>query len=468
MTLRLKIILVLLLSLSNISQVEAKLEFDNFIESIKKNHPKIKLARLDMEIASGVRLETQGAFDPSIDSSNFYYRYNSSSKLGEELDAFSSNTALVLPSRFGAKFKAGAKYAVGDISTPISPTGDGGEYFLTAEIPLLRNGFYRNKEAIAEKKAKLSETNAEFNYFKTSLFVLIDAAAAYYDWVAAKEIFDLENGMLSIVLNQANFTKEQSNLGNLPEIANSEALRELRMREGLVQGQSRKFQESSFKLNTFMWQNDGNASQVAWFDDVPSKILTQIKELKREDINSAQYNAIQNRPELKFLDISKEITKYDISFAKNQMLPLLNAYISPGYETGANGIGPSLELGVNISLPLRIRSAKGKLKQAENLIKQIDIQEKQILQKIFLEIENAASEVNANYKKYLAGQEELKYAFELEKGEYDRFELGDSTLFLVIRRQRARLESQKKLVEIVRDYRTALYSFELLQAVFLK
>lgn len=443
--------------------VQAKLSFENFIESVRKNHPTIKLASLEREIAAAKRLEAAGAFDPSIDSSNFYNRYNSSSKIGEELDAFSSSTALVLPTRFGAKFSGGAKYAIGDISTPISPTGDTGEYFITAEVPLLRNGFYRNESAIKEKQAKLSVTDAEYLYFRTSLNILMQAAAEYYSWVTAYEIFSLENGMLQVVLDQANFTQEQIELGNLPEISSSEALREVRSREGKVQTQSRKFQEASYKVNSFMWEDNGSSMRVPWFDDVALDPVN-IEEIDREDINAAQLTALENRPELKSLKISKDIVKLDKSFAKNQMLPLLNAYISPGYETGNDSIGPTLQAGVNISLPLRVRTAKGKLKQAEIKLEQIDVKEKQTLQRIFLEIENAASEINANYKKYLAAQEELKHAQELEKGEKDRFELGDSTLFLVIRRQRARLESQIKLAEIVRDYKTSVFLFELLQA----
>lgn len=443
--------------------VSAKLVFENFIKSVKNNHPAIKLAALDKEVASAKRLEAAGAFDPSIDSSNFYSRYNSSNRIGEELDAFSSSTAIVLPTRFGAKFSGGAKYAIGDISTPISPTGDTGEYFITAEVPLLRDGFYKNKQAITEKQAKLSVIDAEYIYFRTSLTVLMQAASEYFTWVAAHEIFHLENGMLGVVMDQADFTKEQSELGNLPEISNSEALREVRSREGKVQTQSRKFQESSFKVNSFMWSDNGSSMSLPWFDDVP-KSPTIVEMISRDDIDTAQLTALENRPELKSLEISKDITQLDKSFAKNQMLPLLNAYISPGYETGNNSIGPTLEAGINISLPLRVRTAKGKLEQAEIKLKQISIKEKQILQKIFLEIENAASEINANYKKYLAAEEELKHAFELENGEQDRFELGDSTLFLVIRRQRARLESQIKLVEIIRDYKQSLFIFELLQA----
>jgi outer membrane protein len=457
--------LILFILLMSCLKASATLDFNDFIKLVNKNHPNIKLAELDMRFAEARELETKGAFDPRIDSSNFYHRYNSSSKIGQELDAFTSDSAIILPTRFGAQFAGGARYAGGDISTPIKPTGDAGEYFIAAEIPLLRNGFYRNASAIAEKQAKLSVVDSEYEYFRTRLSILLQASYEYFTWTANKDIYDQEFDMLQVVTGQSEFVKEQADLGNLPQINHSEALIEVKMREGKVQSQSRKFQESSFKLNTFMWEENGSAMRVPWFDDVPGMPI-EIKEIDREEVNSAQLVALENRPELKSLEISKEITKLDRSFAKNQMLPMLNAFVSPGYQVGGNAIGPSMQAGVNISLPLRVRTAKGKLQQADVKLERIDLKERQILQKIFLEIENAASDINANFQKFLAVEDELEHAIRLEEGEKERFELGDSTLFLVIRRQRARLEAQIRLIETVRDYRQSFFAFSLLQAKF--
>lgn len=437
------------------------LTFNDFISIVKANHPDIVSAELARKIASSKRLEAQGAFDPSINSQNFFNRFNSSSALGDVQEAFTSNTSLDFLTGYGAKFGLGAKFAEGDIKTPISPTGDAGEYFVRAQIPLLRGAVY-NSQFTQEKTSKLNEIIADYLLFRTKLKTIESGSKAYWDWVANKKILDIETNLLHLVNGQVSFVEQQADLGNLPQISVVEAKTEVQKRQGKVNSSLRLLQASSLDLSKFTWTESGTPYAIPQIQQVPTEIPSPT-ELAKDEIDEAKLNALINRPEFKALDLSRDISNLERKLAKNQMLPQLDAYISSGLETGQDSIGPALEAGVNISLPLRVRTAQGRKQQAELKIKQLNLQERQLIQNIFLEIEDAASAVDTAYKRYLAAKQDYELSQKLEEGEKDRFELGDSTLFLVIRRQRATVEANVELIKTIADYHKAKILLKLVQ-----
>lgn len=439
----------------------AILSFNNFISVVKVNHPDIVAAEIAREIASSKRLEAQGAFDPSINSQNFFNRFNSSSAPGDAQEAVTSNTSLDFLTGYGAKFGLGAKFAGGDIKTPISPTGDAGEYFVRAQIPLLRGAIY-NSQFIKEKTTKLSETIADYLLFRTKLKTLELATKNYWDWVANKNILDIEANLLNLVNGQVGFVEQQADLGNLPQISVVEAQRELRKRQGKVSSSLRSLQVSSLNLSKFMWTDTGTPYAIPQMQQVPAELPIP-KELMKDEIDDAKLNALVNRPEFKALDLSRDISNLERKLAKNQMLPQLDAYISSGFEAGQDSIGPAMEAGVNISLPLRVRTAQGRKQQAELKIKQLNLNERQLIQNVFLEIEDAASGVDTAYERYLAAKQDYELSQKLENGEKERFELGDSTLFFVIRRQRATVEANVELIKTIADYHKAKTLLKLVQ-----
>ena len=437
------------------------LAFDDFVKIVKDNHPDIVSAELSRQIANSKRLEAQGAFDPSINSQNFFNRFNSSSAPGDAQEAFTSNTSVDFLTGYGAKFGLGAQFAQGDIKTPVSPTGGAGEYFLMAQIPLLRDAIY-NSQYIKEKSAKLNEVIADYLLFRAKLKTLDSGTKTYWNWVASKKILDIETDLLNLVNGQVGFVEQQADLGNFPKISIVEAQREVQKRQGKVNSALRSLQASSLDLSKFVWTNSGAPYAIPEPNQVPEEIPLPMV-LIEDEVEDAKLNALVNRPEFKALDLSRDISNLERKLAKNQMLPQLDAYIKSGVETGEDSIGPAVKAGVNVSLPLRVRTAQGRKQQAELKIKQLNLQERQLIQNVFLEIEDTASAVNTAYQKYLAAKKNYDLSLKLEEGEKDRFELGDSTLFLVIRRQRATVQANIELIKTTADYHIAKLRFKLVQ-----
>lgn len=440
---------------------DGKLFFDDFISMVKENHPQILRAKLDRDINISRRLEAQGRFDPSINSLNLVNRFNSSSDIGQEKDAFTSDTSIDFLTGYGAKIGLGAKFAQGDISTPISPTGESGEYFLKLFIPLMRDAIY-NSANVAEQKAKINELIADYIYYQAQLDLLSKASKAYYEWLASKTILDIEKDIFILLKNQVDLVHKQVDLGNLAKLNIVEAKRELQSRNTKLITANRSFERESINLTRYLWTNKQDV--YATLNYVNSPELDKEPELLSEaDINSAKDFALMHRPEFEAIKLNKNIADLERKFAKNQALPQLDALVNVGMETGEDSIGPTLAAGFDLSLPLRVRTARAKRQQAEYRLEQLSIQNKQLTQNIFLDIENSASIVNNNYNKYIAAKNNFELSKQLEQGEIDRFNLGDGTLFLVIRRQRSMVEANIEMIKAKLECIIALQNFKFIQ-----
>jgi len=443
---------------------EKALYLKNIIDNILLYHPDINSAQLERDIAQAYFMQTTGAFDPNFNSSANYAHFNSSSSVGQEQDAALVTNKLDWQSPWGPKLSVGHKVLFGDAKTPFAPTGDAGEFFAELKIPLLQNALI-NTYNLKSNKAKIYTIIADYKYFLTKLKVINAASAAYWKWIASAQILDAEKDLLKIAESQLDFVQKQTDAGNFAAINVVEADRELQRRHARVAVALRQVQEDSLKLASYLWTINGHPMQIPSLAQVPN-LIPEPHQIQVSSLLDAKFTALENRFEPKILQSTRKILDLEKSFAKNQLLPMLDASLYQGLEVGSEGIGPTMQFGLNFGLPLRLRTARGLLKEAQSKIKQMNIQEKQLLQSIFLDIENAYSQIATSYDRFVFSQKEYALAQKLEEGERLRFELGDSTLFLLIQRERMTIESRIDMIKALGDYNYALVNFDIAQAKF--
>ncbi|MBX2860541.1 MAG: TolC family protein [Vampirovibrio sp.] len=434
------------------------LTLEDFLAQVKANHPVLTLATLDREMASAKRLETQGAFDPSLNGEGSFNRFNSSSAVGKVQEAIDSRLTADILTRYGAKLSAGVKLARGDVKTPLSPTGETGEYFGEVTLPLLRGARF-NPKAVKEKQALIGEPMAAFKYRRKELELLLKAIEHYWKWVGNSRKLTVEKQLIDLAEFRAGAVKDRADAGDLPQITAVEANREVKRRFGSFYATQRGFQESTFKLALFLWDTGGESAQQPAASQVPDTVYTPVA-YTDDQLADGKLAALSGRPELNVLGFSKEITELDRRLAKNNMLPKLDAFLSQGVETGEDRIsGAVIKAGVKVSVPLRWRTVKGQLQQAELSLQKLDVQQKQLIQQIFIDIEDSVSAINRAFDRYEAASEELDFAQQLAEGERTKFKYGDTTLFLVNQRERSAASANKKVIDAMVDYYQAVGRF---------
>jgi len=435
----------------------APLLLDDVLRQVQAVYPKLAGADAERRTAAAKRQEKEGAFDPLFTTGSDYTRFPSSDKLGV-LKAFTASQAgveVLTPS--GIRVIAGGRLNQGDVKAPFSPTGTAGEYFVGVKLPLLR-GAGINEKSAELRQSRLGVPLADTEFDETRLAILQKAAHAYWDWVAAGRRVAVARELLSLARTRAGAVRERANAGDLPLIDVTEADQEVQRRTEGLRKSERELQKETFKLSLFLWEADGKPSALPSVHRIPAA-TAPAGELKDEEVRAARDAALNRRPELGNLAAARKIVEVDLDLARNQRLPQVDLTLAPGLDTGFGGAGSTIKAGVALGLPLRQRTAEGRIQQAELKRRKLDLDLELARQQIVTEVEDAASAIRMTYQRYRAAVEELELARKLEQGERDRFALGDSTLFLVNQRERATAEAAVKTIGIQAEYEQALATF---------
>lgn len=232
------------------------LTLDEVLQLVESNHPKLRGAFTERDLAEGKRLEKQGAFDPVLNVGTDFLRYNSASRRGSLLTTRTNDVAVEFLTRSGIKVYGGSSYNFGTVKSPSSSTGEGGTYFIGVKIPLWRN-FRINEKSAAERQAFLGEPLAEEQIKLTRLDLQLKAATFYWDWVAAKQKLDVARNLLDLAKIRAEAVQSRVTAGDLPPIDAVEANQEVQRRLGGLTKAERDLQKSAFKLSLYLWESNG-------------------------------------------------------------------------------------------------------------------------------------------------------------------------------------------------------------------
>ncbi|MEP7339197.1 MAG: TolC family protein [Acidobacteriota bacterium] len=439
----------------------APLTLDELLNAVELYHPKLRGADAQRRAASAKRLEKQGAFDPVFTTDTDYLRFNTGvddkTLRGKVASARGAGAGVEFLTRSGIKVAAGTRFNLGKVKSPLSPTGDAGEYFLEFKMPLAR-GWRINEKSAAERQAFLGEPLADAEFQAARLDLLLKAATSYWDWVASKQKLDVARNLLTLSEFRLRAIRDRVAAGDLPQIDVVEAELEVQRRQGGVVKADRDLQKAAFKLSLFLWSPNGLPAALPQEADAPATIAAPVV-LTDDRAEQGRRLALDRRPELKTIGANRDITLVDLELARNQRRPAIDLAFSPGRDAGLGAIGNTIKAGVNFTLPLRQRTADGRIAAADLKIQKIDLDMTNERQRIATEVLDAVSAINTTHDRYQAALREVELAARLEQGEREKFTLGDSTLFLVNQRERATAEARVKLIEIQAEYEQARATF---------
>jgi outer membrane protein TolC len=410
-------------------------------------HPELDAADFKRLQAQAKLLSTQGAFDVTLKNATDWNLFNSSSGIGKAKDVFSSITTLEKKTRYGATLGVGARLVTGDISTPFSPTGDAGEYFLSLRLPFLKDRG-ANATWAKEKQAETGLELADAEWQQKRLSLLEKAGQTYWKWVLNGRKLQVTQQLIALAEQRLKQVKRFAELGDLPEIDAVEAEQELARREALLVDEQEALQDSALDVALTLWPvatTPQKQSEAPTLQRLPQQWPTP--DFNYPQRAEALALAYQHRPELKTIALGRTLSLIDWKVAANALLPQLDAIVQPGYEAGKNGIGAVLKAGVELVVPLQRRGAKGEQQLATLKLSELGAQERLLLGRLQTEVDQAFIGLRQAKLRIEKNKQQLTLAQRLEQGEQRRYELGDSTLFVLNTRERVTAEAAKQLLQ---------------------
>lgn len=439
------IILILLLPLSVWTQ--NTLSISNTFDLINQYHPIAKQAALKVDLSKASLTSARGAFDPA-----FYL--NNEQKTFDGKNYFNySNPELKIPTWYGVEVKAGFENNFGDKLS--AETTIGKSSYIGVSIPLLKDLLIdKRRSDLAQSKILVQLSNAEKQLILNDLY--LDAASSYWQWAYAYQKNGVFNSILINAKERFNFINKSFKSGDRAAIDTVEGLLQLQNIMNLQsQAWSDQIEEQS-KLSNFLWDANQNPYEI---DD---KIQPDSSWLKA-DINQVEIPTLLAlieeaniiHPKIKLLNFKREILQVEKQYKTQNLLPTFRLnynFLNKGYEF-TNPIGQSLysnnyKAGLQFGLPLFLRQARGDLKQATIKLTQQEEETKQVKLEIENKIRKYYAELLALKKQQLLTTNSVDNAKKLLDTEIQKFEIGESSLFLVNSRELKYIELLLKNYEL--------------------
>ena len=176
--------------------------------------------------------------------------------------------------------------------------------------------------------------------------------------------------------------------------------------------------------------------------------------------NPGQFVCAEITPRLVGNTIVQEVTKtspFDPAFVSP---PQIADQFIGGYGTALGNMFKNKfrtwSVGVQFSLPLRNRTAKAQLGKTLEAKRQIDLQTRQLMQNIEVEVRNAVQSVESAKMRIDAAEAATRYARQQLDGEEKRFAAGLQGAYFVLQRQNELSLTQVSELQAKADYNKAI------------
>ncbi|MCB1156515.1 MAG: TolC family protein, partial [Leptospiraceae bacterium] len=377
----------------------------------------------------------------------------------------------------GLSFFAGYKRGIGEF--PVYKGGyftkPRGQVRAGAKIPLWA-GREIDENRLELKKAGIGRGLGVLQYEKTKLYVFQKASETYWQWVAAGMQYEIVENLYQLAEKRMKQLNYKITLGDTAKADGIENNRMLLERKAMLIEAERYLQKTSIKLSLFYRDKTGEPILLTQ-DSVP-KQLPKPHYISNEDKKKDLELAWSRRPELMIIQIERKKKSLDIDLYKNQVKPQIDLIISaakqvPGggelinekNKTGTIALPPLLkpekfektdvEASFVISVPLQTRKQRGKIESSRAKLSQIQQKQKLIRDKIRAELQDAASLLEMAGKEVDITKKESEMAEKLEVLEKEKYELGDSNLFMLNQREQKTAMARIKYIKSLSGHHIA-------------
>ncbi|MFD1316219.1 TolC family protein [Namhaeicola litoreus] len=424
------------------------LSLEEYLGYVKSFHPIVRQVNLVVDESEAKLMKARGAFDPKLEVDYLTKEFKGS----EYYDKL--NATFKIPTWYGIELKGNFEENAGAYLNPESFTPDDGLYSVGVSVSLAQN-LWINKRMATLKQAKLFEKQALQDQQLMVNQVLYDAALVYFDWLKAyneKLVFEdfYQNAVIRL-----NGVKRNFETGENPAIDTLEAGITVKDRALNLEKSKLAYTKASFELSNFLWLSDDLPIEVR--EDITPDLLTTEKIDLALNLSEliADDELIDNHPKIRSLNYKYESLRVDKNLKVNRLFPIVNVdynFLSETYDQINSFNENNYKAGFYVSFPLFIRKERGdlklaklKLQSAELDIMNTEVTLKNKIQMIQREIESYAIQDNITQTMIVDYEA-------LFRAEERKFDIGESSLFLVNSRESKLIDAKLKGIAILNQY----------------
>jgi outer membrane protein TolC len=334
-----------------------ELTYNEFLGYVKKFHPLVKTANLELNKAQANLILARGGFDPKIEVD-----FNQKEFKNKEYYSI-LNSSFKIPTWYGIEIKAGFDNNDGLYINPENTIPDQGLASLGVSIPL-GQGLLINQRMADLKKAKIQLKLSQSERKLQAITILYDASVAYFNWKRTFEEVELYQIYKTNAETRLKGVKTLIKQGDKPAIDSTEVRIIVRNRLLNLEDSQLKLAKAKLELSNFLWLENNIPLELSEIMIPEEKLEFTIQEtLKTNDLLNTDFS-IANHPKINALESKIEMLQVDQKLKTNMLLPKIDlgySYISqPSYIDNYNF--KDYKLGLNFYFPLFLRKERGSLK----------------------------------------------------------------------------------------------------------
>ena len=407
-----------------------ELSYNEFLGYVKKYHPLVKSAQLEINKAQANLMMARGGFDPKIEADFDQKQF----KGKEYYSVF--NSSFKIPTWYGIELKAGFDNSEGIFVNPENTLPNQGLTSLGITIPV-GQGLLINQRMADLRKAKIQIQLSQAERKLQAIEVVYNASLAYFNWKRNySEVQLYKNYLKNAAIRYKGILTLIKN-GDKPAIDSVEAGIVLKTRKWNLEDSNLKLTKAKLELSNYLWL-DNNIPLELQDDILPENRLEKTigETLKTNELLTDNIS-IENHPKINSIENKLAILEVDRKLKANSLLPKMDVgyhYLSePNYWNDTNF--NNYKIGLNFKFPLFLRKERGSVQLAKFKIQDTKLS-------LNLERVQLKNKINAQQTEINSIEKQLQLLSDLVSGnsqmlqsEERLFSLGESSIFLLNSRE---------------------------------
>ncbi len=429
-----------------LAQGVAPLTLDEVLQSSRRHAPQVQEAVARVRGAEGRLLSADGAFDTVVNAEA------TSRALGFYDGQTIGGTVYRPLTDWGGQVYGGYRVSTGKfpIYEDKAYTNALGEVKVGALFSLMRDRLIDDRR-FARRNAAIDIDLAEADRLLAAVTVQRRAVAAYNLWAASGLRLTVYRELLDLAKGRQSGLARQVQAGARPRILLTENEQNVLRRQTLVARAEQDLALAANTLSLFWRDDDGRPRRPD-----AARLPAQMPAIGHVDADPAAVMAA--RPDLRQIDMRIAQATNRLELDRNALRPRLDFRAELSKDIGEIGPGGNSRtaaeaiFGLNFSVPLQQRVAKGRIAQTTAEIDAQRRRRQQIEEQITAEIEGLAIDVRGTERLRRLAEQEHEVAQTRARAEVRRFDAGACDFFLVNAREEAAADASiRKLEATVRQ-----------------
>ena len=416
---------------------------ENVLSIVRTYHPVLKQANLNVKKAGAELLQSRGAFDPKINASLENKTFD-----GKEYYNY-FNPELSVPTWYGINIKGGLEQLSGQNTEPAMTLGQSS--YLGVQTNTNQVLFDKRRAAVRQAQSLKKLSEAEQQLIINEL--LYETLSAYWNWAKEYQVYQIIGQSVKLNEDRLRFVRLEYEQGNRPAIDTTEALAQLQNFYLLYNNAELSYRKAGFELSNYLWLKDG--TPMIWDEQITPPPIDSIDMNTLQTLDNYLSTARALHPKLRAIDFKIDVLDIERRLKFQNLLPdlgvqanLLNKGFGVPNDFSNNFYTNNYKVALSLNVPLFFRNARGGYQAAKFKLQQSKLEQNYVGLEIENKVKSYFNEVNFIAQQIRMYESVYDNNRKLFVGENTRFEIGESTLFVLNSRENKLLEAAQKLQEL--------------------